>query len=89
MKKDVLQMPEIWLSKERLLSNSTPMFLTDDGESTEQPSSVIMGVLGPIINTCFFSEFRSKKLLVIHFFISTMHSMQLCKFLNLVCFTGS
>ncbi len=43
-----------------------------------------MGVLGPIINTYVFSEFSSKKLLVIHFFISTMHS----KFLNLVCFTG-
>ncbi len=29
-----------------------------------------VGVLGPIINT-FFSEFSSKKLLVIQFFIST------------------
>ncbi len=67
------------MSKERLLSNSTPRFLTDDEESREQPSSVRqcsrllhVGVLGPIINT-FFSEFSSKKLLVIHFFISTMH----------------
>ncbi len=54
-------MLETWLSKERLLSNSTPRFLTDDEESTEQPSSVrqcsrllTVGVLGPIINTCFF-----------------------------------
>ncbi len=36
----VLQMLETWLSKEILLSNSTPRFLTDDEESTEQPSSV-------------------------------------------------
>ncbi len=49
------------LSKERLLSNSTPRFLTDDEESTEQPSLVrqcsrllLVGVLGPIINLCFF-----------------------------------
>ncbi len=34
-----------------------------------------MGVLGPIINTSVFSEFSSKKLLVIQFFISTMHSI--------------
>ncbi len=32
-----------------------------------------MGVLGPIINTSVFSEFSSKKLLVIQFLISTMH----------------
>ncbi len=33
-----------------------------------------MGFLGPIINTSgFFSEFSSKKLLIIRFFISTMH----------------
>ncbi len=49
------------MSKERLLSNSTPRFLTDDEESTEQPSSVrqcsrllLVGVLGPIINTSVF-----------------------------------
>ncbi len=54
MKNAVLQMLETWLSKERLLSNSTPRFLTDDEESTEQPSSVrqcsrllLVGVLGP------------------------------------------
>ncbi len=29
----------MWLSKERLLSNSTPRFLTDDEEFTEQPYS--------------------------------------------------
>ncbi len=33
-------MLETWLSKERLLLNSTPRFLTDDEEFTEQPSSV-------------------------------------------------
>jgi len=56
------------------------MFLTDDEESREQPSSVrpcyrLLPVwyLGPIINTSVFSEFSSKKLLVIQFFISTMH----------------
>ncbi len=81
MKNAVLQMLETWLSKERLLSNSTPRFLTDDEESTEQPSSVrqcsrllLVGVLGPIINSVF-SEFSSKKLLVIQVFISTMHSI--------------
>ncbi len=69
-------MLETWLSKERLLSNSTPRFLTDDEESREQPSSVrqcskllLVGVLGPII------KFSSKKLLVVYLFISTMHSI--------------
>ncbi len=33
-------MLETWLSKERLLSNSTLRFLTDDEESRKQPSSV-------------------------------------------------
>ncbi len=54
-------MLEMCLSKERLLSNSTPRFLTDDEELREQPSSVrqcsrllLVWVLGPIINTCFF-----------------------------------
>ncbi len=83
MKKNaVLQMLEMWLSKERLLSNSTPRFLTDDEESREQPSSVrlcsrllLVWVLGPIINTSVFSEFSSKKLFVVQFFISTMHSI--------------
>ncbi len=40
LKKSVLQMLETWLSKERLLLNSTPRVLTDDEESREQPSSV-------------------------------------------------
>ncbi len=33
-------MLEMWRSKERLLSNSTPSFLADDEESRKQPSSV-------------------------------------------------
>ncbi len=56
-------MLEMWLSKERLLSNSTPSFLTDDEESTEQSSSVkqcsrllLVGFLGPIINTSVFEK---------------------------------
>ncbi len=40
MKNAVLQMLELWLSKERLLLNITPRFLTDDEELTEQPLSV-------------------------------------------------
>ncbi len=32
LKNAVLQMLETWLSKERLLSNSTPRFITDDEE---------------------------------------------------------
>ncbi len=81
MKNAVLQMLEMWLSKERLLSNSTPRFLTDDDESRKQPSSVrqcsrllLVWFLGQIINTSVFSEFNSKKLFVVQFFISTMHS---------------
>ncbi len=63
-------MLETLLSKERLLSNSTPSFLIDDKEFIGQPSSVrqrsgLLHVLGPIINTSVFSEFSSKKLLVI------------------------
>ncbi len=61
LKKSFLQMLETWLSNERLLSNSTPRFLTDDEESREQPSSVrqcsrllLMWFLGPIINTSVF-----------------------------------
>ncbi len=56
-------MLDTWLSKERLLSNSTPRFLGDDEELREQPSSVrqcsrllIVWYLGPIINTCFFQN---------------------------------
>ncbi len=58
------------------------MFLTDDEESTEQPSSVrqcyrllLVWSLGPIINTSVFSEFSSKKLFVIQSFKSTMLSI--------------
>ncbi len=72
-------MLETWLSKERLLLNSTPRFLADDEESREQPSSVrqcsnllIVWFLGPIINTSVFSVFSSKKLFIIQFFISTV-----------------
>ncbi len=56
-------MLETWLSKERLLSNSTLRFQTDDEESREQPSSVrqcsrLLPVwfLGPIINTSVFFQ---------------------------------
>ncbi len=58
-----LQMLEMWLSEERLLSNSTPRFLTDDKELTEQQSSVRqcsrllhVEVFGPIINTFVFFQ---------------------------------
>ncbi len=61
MENAVLQMLETWLSKERLLLNSTPRFLTDDEELTEQPSSVRQcsrllhaEVFGPIINIFIF-----------------------------------
>ncbi len=54
----VLQMLETWLSKKRLLSNSTPWFLTDDEELTELPSSIRQRSwllhaegFGPIITT--------------------------------------
>ncbi len=88
----VLQMLETWPSQERLLSNSTPRFLTDDEESTEQPSSVrhcsrllLLWFLVLLISTSVFSEFSSKKLFVIHFFYI---DYAFHKFLNLVCFTG-
>ncbi len=75
-------MLETWLSKERLLSNSTPRFLTDDEESREQPSSVrqcsrllLVWFFGPIINTSVLLEFSNKKLFVIQYFKSTMHSI--------------
>ncbi len=65
-----------------LLSKSTPRFLTDDEEFTEKPSSIRQWsrllhakVFGPIINTSVFSEFSSKKLQVIQFLISTIHSI--------------
>ncbi len=68
-------MLETWLSKERLLSNSTPRFLTDDEESREQPSSVrqcsryyLCGFWSNNKHLCFFSEFSSKKFLIVQFF---------------------
>ncbi len=74
MKNAVLQIIEMWLSNERLLSNSTPWLLNYDEESREQPSSVrqssrllLLWFLGPIMNTSVFSEFSSKKLFVIQF----------------------
>ncbi len=39
-KNAVLQTLETCFSKERLLSKSTPRFLADDEEFTEQPSSI-------------------------------------------------
>jgi len=73
-------MQEMWLSKERLLSNSTPRFLTDDEESREQPLSVrqcfmllLEGILGPIINTSVFFQ----NLAVKHYSSSTF-LYQLC-----------
>ncbi len=83
-------MLETWLSKERLLSNSTPGLPTDDEESTEQPSSVrqcsrllLVGDLGPKINTSAFSEFNKEITHYLVFYIDyAVH-----KFLNLVCFT--
>ncbi len=54
---------ETWLSKERFLLNSTPRFLTDNEETTEQPPSVrqhsrllLVGVLGPILYTSVFFQ---------------------------------
>ncbi len=90
-------MLETWLSKERLQSNSTPRFLTDDEESTEQPSSVRQcsrllhtEVFGLIINTFAFSVFNCKKLLFIQFFlISTMHFVQGSKLTFLLGSTGA
>ncbi len=81
-------MLETGLSNERLLSNSTPRFLTDDEESREQPSSVqprqcsrllLVWFLGPIINTSVFSEFIRHPVFYIDYAFHT--------FLNLVCFT--
>ncbi len=73
-------MLEMWLSKERLLSNSTTRFLTDDEESREQPSSVRqcsrllrVGVLGPIINFQNLAVRNDSSSIV--FVLSTMHSI--------------
>ncbi len=84
-------MLETWLSKDRLLSNSTPRFLTDDEESREQPSSVrqcsrllLLWFLGPIINTLFFQNLVVRNYSPSSFYIDYAFH----KFLNLVCFTG-
>ncbi len=72
-------MLETWLSKERLLSNSTSRFLTDDEELREQPSSVrqcsrLLPVwfLGPIIYTAVFLN------LVVRNYSSSSFLYQLC-----------
>jgi len=41
MEKCVLQILDTLLSNERLVSKSTPRFVTDDEDLTEQPSSVL------------------------------------------------
>ncbi len=69
-------MLETWMSKERLLSNSTPRFLTDDEILREQPSSdrqcsrlLLVWFIGLIINTSvFFSECSSNKLFVMQIY---------------------
>ncbi len=79
-------MLEMWLSKERLLSNSTPRFLNDDEESREQPSSVrqcsrllLVWFLGLIIKNLVVRNYSSS----VFFYIDYAFH----KFLNLVCFT--
>ncbi len=59
-------MLKTWISKERLLSNSTPS--SDDEELTKNSHQVldsvlgyylrsyVFQVLGPIVNTCFFQN---------------------------------
>ncbi len=85
-------MLETWLSKERLLLNSTPRFLTHDEELTEQPSSVRqcsrllhVEVLYPVINTPFFQNLAVRNYKSSSFFISTMHSVNFANW----CFIGS
>ncbi len=63
------------VSKEISLLNTTPWFLTDDEDLTEQLLSVIQSfrllhaeVLGPI-NKTRFSKFSSRNLLVSQFFL--------------------
>jgi len=71
----VLQMLEMGLSNERLVSRSTPRFLTDDEDLTEQPSIVTQysrlvseEVFWPIIRISAFSELIRRKLVVILIF---------------------
>ncbi len=68
---------EIWFSKDRLLSNITPRFLTVE-EVTVHPSSCKLWskrfwvlFFGPISNISVLSEFDRRKLLVIQYFIYT------------------
>ncbi len=85
-------MLETWLSKERLLSNSTPRFLTDDEILRAQPSSVrqcfrllLVWFLGLIINTYFFQNVVVRNYSSSSFYIDyAFHT-----FFNLVCFTRS
>ncbi len=84
-------MLETWMSKERLLSNSTPRFLTDYEESREQPSSVrqcyrllLVWFLGQTINTSVFQNLVVRNYSSSSFYIDYAFH----KFLNLVCFTG-
>ncbi len=72
---------EIWFSKDRLLSNITPRFLTVE-EVTVLPSSCKLWskrfcvlFLGPISNISVLSEFNRRKLLVIQSFTFLTHSV--------------
>ncbi len=52
--------------------------MTKNWQGSHQVLDSVLGYyihLCPIINTSIFSEFNSKKLLAIQFFISTMHSI--------------
>ncbi len=56
-------MLDMWLSKDRLLSNSTPRFLTNGEELTEKPSCVRQcsrllhaEVFGPLIQHLFYQN---------------------------------
>ncbi len=84
-------MLETWMSKERLLSNSTPRFLTDYEESREQASSVrqcsrllLVWFLGQTINTSVFQNLVVRNYSSSSFYIDYAFH----KFLNLVRFTG-
>ncbi len=86
MENAVLQMLETWLSKERWISNSTPRFLTDEKELTEQLSSVRQCSITCrvfVLSENKISEFSSRELLVIQLFYI---NNAFCKFFKLVCF---
>ncbi len=86
-------MLEMWLSKERLLSNSTLRFLTVDEESTEQPSSVrqcsrlfILWFLSPIINICFFQNLVVRNYSSSSFYIDYTYTFEKrCSRLLVIC----